>query len=168
MSETPTTEAPAQTTTSQEQKVESFSREYVEELRNEAAKYRNEKKDAVEAAKQEAAAAVVKEYEAKLSEQSAAATELQTKLSASELELVKLKAILSEGIPSEDVLEVATLVQGTDEESVSESVKRVKALIGKAPASQSPVDFSQGRGGEVVPLNGDKVLNLLKTAVKAK
>jgi len=168
MSETPTnTEAPADSSPGQAPKVESFSADYVKDLREEAARYRNEKKQAVEDARTEARTEVVKEYEPKVAERDQAISQLQQDLSARDLELLKLKAVLAEGIPSEDVLDVVTLIQGDDEESVSESVKRVKALLGKSPAKQSPVDHSQGRGGDVPPLNGDKVLNILKAAVKA-
>ncbi|BBC53818.1 putative scaffolding protein [Mycobacterium phage PP] len=145
-----------------------WARKQISDANAEAAKYRTQKNDAVEAAKTETRAEVVREYEGKLSEKETAYSELESTHQATSLELLKLKAILAEGIPSEDVLEVAELVQGTDEETVSASVKRVKALLGKAPASQSPVDLSQGTGGGVPPLNGDPVLNILKAAVKAK
>lgn len=144
-------------------KQETFSRDYVESLRNEAAKYRNEKKDAVDAAKAE----VIRDYEAKLAEKDTALAGLQTEHSAAALELLKLKKVLEAEIPSADALEVAALVQGTDEESVSESVKRVKALLGKAPAKVPAVDVTQGSGGKDIPLNGDPVLDLLKRAVGA-
>jgi hypothetical protein len=149
----PTQEAP---------KVESFSKEYVQELRNEAAKYRTEKNDAVERAK----ADVVKDYEGKLSEREASFKELQGELSVRALELLKLKAVVAAGIPSEDVLDVVSLVQGSDEETVSESVARVKSLIGKNPPKDRPVDPSQGTGN-VLPLNGDPLLNMVKRVVGA-
>ena len=79
---------------------------------------------------------------------------------------MKLKAVLAENIPTEDVLDVVSLVQGSDEESVSESVKRVKSLIGKAPAKDRPVDPSQGTGNHV-PLNGDPILQSIKAIVGA-
>ncbi|AHY27077.1 scaffolding protein [Mycobacterium phage Phantastic] len=162
-----TTETPSTPDNGQEPKVESFSREYVEGLRQEAAKYRNEKKDAVEAAKTETRAEVVREYEAQLAEKDTAFTELKNQFDATSLELLKLKAVVEAKIPVEDILDVVTLVQGTDEETVSESVNRVKTLLNKAPASDSPVDHTQGAGG-TVPLNGDPVLKILEQAVRAK
>lgn len=168
MSETHTTpETPATSDQSQEPKVETFSREYVEGLRSEAAKYRNEKKDAVEAAKTETRAAVVKEYEPQLAEKDSRISELESDLSARDLELLKLKAVLKAEIPTEDVLDVVTLIQGTDEETVSESVKRVKALLGKAPAKGPAFDPTQGAGTGHMPLNGNPVLDALKRAVGA-
>ncbi len=143
-------------------KVETFSKEYVQELRNEAAKYRTEKNDAVEKAR----ADVIKDYEAKLSEKDGTFNEIQSELSVRALELLKLKAVVSAGIPSEDVLDVVTLIQGSDEETISESVKRVKSLIGKAPERERPVDPSQGSGNHL-PLNGDPLLETVRRIVGA-
>lgn len=160
---TPTTEtaAPAQEAP-KPAAPEVFSKEYVQELRNEAAKYRTEKNDAVERAK----ADVIKDYESKLSEKESAFNELQGELSARGLELLKLKAVVSAGIPSDDIMDVVTLVQGADEETVSESVKRVKSLIGKNPPKDRPVDPSQGSGSHL-PLNGDPLLETVKRIVGA-
>lgn len=159
--ETPTTttenSAPAQ-----EAPAETFSREYVQELRNEAAKYRTEKNTAVEAARAE----VIKDYESKLAQKDSSLSEMETEVSARSLELLKLKMVLNEGIPTEDVLDVVSLVQGTDEETVSESVKRVKSLIGKKPPADRPVDPSQGQGNHL-PLNGDPLLEKVKQIVGA-
>lgn len=164
MSETPTT--PESTPVAQVQvttpAAETFSLDYVQGLRNEAAKYRTEKKDAVEVAKAE----VIREYEQKAAERDTALTELQSTLSGRDLELLKLKSILAAEIPSEDVLDVATLVQGIDEESVSESVNRVKALLGKSPSKAPAVDPSQGSGSHMA-LNGDPLLEMVKRAVGA-
>jgi len=147
----------------QEAPAETFSREYVQELRNEAAKYRTEKNTAVEAARAE----VIKDYESKLAQKDGSLSEMESEVSARSLELLKLKMVLNEGIPTEDVLDVVSLVQGADEETVSESVKRVKSLIGKKPPADRPVDPSQGTGN-VLPLNGDPLLEMVKSVVGAK
>lgn len=158
----PTTETVSAPETQAVAPQETFSLEYVQGLRQEAAKYRTEKNDAVEKAKAE----VIRDYEAKLSERDAAFNETQSELSARALELLKLKAVLAADIPSEDVLEVVTLIQGEDEATVSESVKRVKSLLGKAPKSERPVDPSQG-STNVLPLNGDPLLESVKRIVGA-
>ena len=142
---------------------ETFSLDYVQGLRQEAAKYRTEKNDAVAAAKAELSA----NYDRALAERDTQFEELNQTVSARELELIKLRAILSANIPSEDVLEVATLVQGEDEESISESVNRVKSLIGKNPPRDRPVDPSQGSGNSI-PLNGDPLLESLKRIVGSR
>jgi hypothetical protein len=161
MSDAPATEA-LDAPEAQAAQPETFTLDYVQALRQEAAKYRSEKKDAVAAAKAE----VFKDYEVKLAEKDTALAEAQGQLSARGLELLKLKAVLAEGIPSEDVQEVAALVQGNDEESVSESVKRVKALLDKGPVRDRPVDPSQGSGNDL-PLNGDPLLETVKRIVGA-
>jgi|LakMenE01Jun11ns_1017448.scaffolds.fasta_scaffold9691566_2 hypothetical protein len=142
---------------------EVFSKEYVQELRNEAAKYRTDKNNAVEAARAE----VIKDYESKLSERESAFSKLQGELSDRALELLKLKAVVSAGISTEDALDVVSLVQGSDEESVSESVSRVKSLIGKNPPKDRPIDPSQGTGNQL-PLNGDPLLETVRRIVGAK
>ena len=141
---------------------ETFSLDYVQGLRQEAAKYRTDKNDAVAAAKAE----VIQDYEGKLSAKGAAFNELQSELSDRALDLLKLKAVVSAGISVDDVLDVVTLVQGVDEATVSESVNRVKSLLGKAPAKDRPVDPSQGTGN-VLPLNGDPLLESVKRIVGA-
>lgn len=141
---------------------EVFSKEYVQELRNEAAKYRTEKNDAVERARAE----VIKDYESKLSEREQAFKEAQSVLSERDVELLKLRAVLAAEIPTEDVLDVVALVQGSDVETVSESVKRVKSLIGKNPPKDRPVDPSQGTGNHL-PLNGDPLLETVRRIVGA-
>jgi hypothetical protein len=141
-------------------KPETFSLDYVQGLRQEAAKYRTEKNDAVTAAKAELAA----QYDNALAAKDTEFEELRQHVSARELDLIKLRAALAAGIPTEDVLEVVELVQGDTEESISESVNRVKALIGKAPSKDRPIDPSQGSSNSI-PLNGDPLLESLKKIV---
>jgi hypothetical protein len=115
---------------------------------------------------EKAKAEVIRDYEGQLSERESAFNELKGELSVRGLELLKLKAVVSEGIPTEDILDVAALIQGSDEETISESVKRVKSLLDKAPARERPVDPSQG-SGNVLPLNGDPLLETVKRIVGA-
>lgn len=143
-------------------RAETFSLDYVQGLRQEAAKYRTERNEAVANVKAE----LQSQFEQQLSVKDSEFTELKSELSAREVELLKLKAILAAGIPTDDVLTVADLVQGSDEESVSESVKRVKTLIGKNPPKDRPVDPSQG-SGNAIPLNGDPLLETIKRIVGA-
>jgi hypothetical protein len=142
------------------EKPETFSLDYVQGLRQEAAKYRTEKNDAVAAAKAELAA----NYDKTLAAKDSDFEELRQHVSARELDLIKLRAALTAGIPSEDVLEVVELVQGDTEESISESVNRVKSLIGKSQTWDRPVDPSQGSSNSI-PLNGDPLLESLKKIV---
>lgn len=162
MSEPSTPEAES-TPDAPEAKQETFSLDYVQELRNEAAKHRTKAKEAGEAARAE----VIKEYEGKLTEKDASLTELQQAHTEASLELLKLKTVLEAKVPTDDILEVVALVQGSDEESVSASVERVKKLLGKTPANVPAVDSTQGKGG-AIPLNGNPVLDMLKAAVNAR
>lgn len=143
-------------------KPETFSLDYVQGLRQEAAKYRTERNEAVANVKAE----LESNFEQQLSAKDGEFTELKTQLSAREVELLKLKSILAAGIPSDDVLTVADLVQGDDETTVSESIERVKSLIGKNPAKDRPIDPSQG-SGNALPLNGDPLLETIKRIVGA-
>lgn len=162
MSDTPTTpETPETPEVPEAPKQETFSREYVESLRQEAAQARVAKKTAVDEAKAE----VIRDYEGKLADKDTAFTELQTTHGETSLELLKLKAIVAAKIPVDDIEDVVTLVQGTDEETVNASVERVKALLGKSPAKDRPVDPSQGKGSHI-PLNGDPIVNMLNAALK--
>lgn len=164
MSDTPTTpETPATPPAPEAAKQETFSRDYVETLRQEAAQARVAKKTAVDEAKAE----VIKDYEGKLAEKDTAFAELQTAHGETTLELLKLKAVVAAQIPVEDIGDVVTLVQGTDEETISASVERVKALLGKSPKKDRPVDPSQGQGSHL-PLNGNPLLDMIKGAVGAR
>lgn len=150
----------------------SFSAEYVKDLRDEAAKYRTEKAGAVETAKVETRAEVINEYEPQLAEKDSEIASLKTDLSVATVENLKLKAVLgSDGVDAGDVLELVDLVQGDDEESISESAKRVLKFYSKQDKDPKspPFDPTQGHGGGgAVPLNGDPILNILKAAVGAK
>ena len=95
MSEETTTDTVAGDT-QEVSKQETFSLDYVQGLRQEAAKYRTEKNEAVAAAKAELAAGYDRSLAAKDSEFEA----LRSDMSSRELELVKLRTALQAGIPS--------------------------------------------------------------------
>jgi hypothetical protein len=144
--------------------VETFSREYVESLRNEAAKYRTEKTGAVEAAKTEAQAA----FDAKLAERDTAYTELEGQLGVAGVELTKLRIALELGVPSEKVLAFAEILKGATEEELKESgTKSFELFSGLKSANAAAIDPTQGSGNHHLPLNGDPLLAALKRAVGA-
>ena len=70
---------------------ETFGLEYVQQLRGEAAKYRNEKKEAVEQARAE----VTQQWESKLDEASNSTADLQAKLSSAQTEMVKVTTAIT-------------------------------------------------------------------------
>lgn len=143
-----------------------FSEDYVKKLRDENAAARVAKKEAVDAAKIEVRAEVVAEYEPQIAERDTRITELETAFADQSLELAKLRAVIAAKVPTDDIDTVAGLVQGTDDESIGDSVKRVMSIYGKKEQLSPPIDPSQGAGG-TTPLNGDKIANLLKRAVGA-
>lgn len=139
--------------------INTFSLEYVKQLRDEAAAHRVAKNEAVEAAK----TALASSFETEKTELTSKFTEQGATLSARELELSKLKAIIAAKIPVDRIEEIAPLVEGTDEATITARVQTLKALMGDAaPARVPAVDPSQGGSGvPVVPLNGDPIMKLL-------
>ncbi|MGZ6053968.1 MAG: hypothetical protein ACXWOV_00145 [Isosphaeraceae bacterium] len=162
-SSTPTPEAtPASDAAPEAAKQETFSRDYVEALRNEAANYRNKAKTAAD----EARAAVIKDYEAKFAEKDTAFAELKAAHDGAARDLLRIQKVLEAKVPIDHIEDVLPLIAGDTEEAISESVARVKSLLEKTPASVPAVDTTQGKGG-AIPLNGNPVLDMLKAAVGA-
>jgi hypothetical protein len=80
-----------------------------------------------------------------------------------ELTVAKYKACIAEGIPVDSLEEAVSLVNGTDLESITESVTAVKSLMGRAVRDPA-VDPYQGSGNSVA-LNGDELENTLRSAL---
>lgn len=138
-----------------------YDEAYVKQLRDEAAAARVAKRDAVDAAKAEVQAA----HAAELAQKDVAYTELQQTLTDTTLELDKLKVAIAAKVPSEKVLQFAAILQGTDEESLTESAKSAHALFGTLDSRSPAIDPMRGLGGkpdDAMPLNGDPILNAMK------
>jgi restriction endonuclease Mrr len=155
------TDAAAESEQAQEAAPETFSLEYVQQLRSEAAKYRSERKSAVEEAKAAAAAQFSKEMEAAGSKYA----ELEQAKAQSDLEILKYRAVLEAEVPSELVLDLVSLVQGYDEDTISESVQKLKSVMGHQSRDRA-VDPMQG-SGNAEPLNGDPLLARIRQVVGA-
>jgi hypothetical protein len=141
-----------------------FDEAYVKSLREEAAAARVAKKDAVEAAIKEANDA----HQAALAERDTAQTELQNELAAAKIELEKLYISLDANVPSDKVRTFASILQGSDTESLQASAKAAYDLAGGFSAKRPAFDPTQGFGGrDTLPLNGDPILDALKRAVGA-
>lgn len=164
--EATTPETPA-TTVQETPSAETFSLDYVQQLRQEAAKYRNEKKTAVE----EAVTKLSQEWEGKIAAKDVELTEVTTNASSKELELAKLRIALRALDPDIKMDEpsraekLAELLKGQDEESIMGSAKSALDLFGGSLKPSRAVDPTQGSGGGVLPLNGDPLLNALKGIV---
>lgn len=143
--------------------IKTFDLAYVQTLRTENAGLRVGNKDAVTAAQ----AALTAEFDTKQAAAEAAHAETKTALSERELDLIKLKAVIAGGVETPKILDFVGLVQGTDEATITEHVKTVKALLGNtAPPLADAVDPTQGgTGTPPIPLNGDPVLAALMKAV---
>lgn len=137
---------------------ETFSREYVERLRNEAAGHRVAKQNAVKAAKD----ALNSEWQGKY-------TDLEVQNAASGLELSRLKAAIDLNVPVDKVIQFASTLQGSTDDEITASAKTNYELFGgfKAPITPA-VDPTQGSGNGNIPLNGDPILAALKAAVGVK
>lgn len=142
-----------------------FDEAYVKSLRDEAAKYRNEKKDAVDAAVKAANDANAAELVAR----DGRIADLENELGAAWIELQKLYTTIEAKVPSEKVRAFTAILQGTDEASITESAKNSLELFGDLNA-RGPVpgfDPTQGFGGRKtdIPLNGDPILDAIVKAV---
>jgi hypothetical protein len=145
--------------------VETFSREYVQDLRNEAARYRNEKNTAVEAAK----VTVAQEWEAKLDAASGEHSRLETDLGDAWIELQKLHSAIAAGVPSDKLLAFVPLLKGSTADELNSAAESAKALFGGFKTNDPAFDPTQGSGGgQPHALNGDGLLNAVKSIVGAK
>lgn len=88
---------------------------------------------------------------------------LMASAATAEMLVAKYRACIAEGIPVDSLEEAVSLVQGTDPESISESVAAVKKLMGRA-VRDSAVDPYQG-SGNTVALNSDALEESLRRAV---
>jgi len=118
-----------------------FARNLITGLRQENAKHRTSKTEAVEAAKLEAQTAFEAQLAASNTEHEATKGELGT----SKLELAKLQAAINSGIPTDKLLTFASRLVGSTEEELKADAEEAKKLYGVT--SDSAVDPSQGRGG---------------------
>lgn len=139
-----------------------FDEAYVKSLRDEAAAARVAKKDAVDAAVKAANEA----HQAELAARDTALTELQNELANAKIELEKLYVTIDSNVPSDKVRAFASLIQGTDTETITASAKSAYELAGGFSTKSPAIDPTQGFGGrDPLPLNGDPILQALKNAV---
>ncbi|ADB93711.1 scaffolding protein [Mycobacterium phage RedRock] len=164
MSDTATPEGTPAATTPEVKPVEPtqkvFDEAYVKELRNEAAAARLAKKDAVEAAVNEAKEA----HTAELVARDTRITELENEIAKAWTLLQKYETSLAAKVPSDKVQQFVAILQGDDAESIEASAKANLELIGGFSSKPVPgFDPTQGFGGrKEMPLNGDPILDAIK------
>lgn len=135
-----------------------WAQDQLKEANAEAAKYRVEKKDAVEAAKKAAEDEWTKKLDDALTEAGSAKSELESKLAEADRRYEKLVAVLDPDV-SARALKVAELVKGDNPDEIRSHANELRELFGQEPKTPPPaVDPSQGQGS-TLPLNGDPVLN---------
>lgn len=145
-----------------------YDEAYVKSLRDEAAAARVAKKDAVAATEK----ALKEAHAAELAARDTAYTELQNELGNAWIELEKVYAAVEAKVPSDKVRQFVEILEGTDKDSITESVKARMELVGPfddKPSAPNFFDPTQGRGGKpALPLNGDPILNAMKSVLKIK
>lgn len=134
--------------------------EQLKQVREEAAKARVAKRDAVAAAKNEAQT----EFDQKLEQMRKQQEEFGVELNKSKLTNAQLTAALNAVVPEakDRVVEIAGRLIGSTEDELAKDADRVKALFGltdtkpRTPATD-PSQGSGNQGGEL-PLNGDPLM----------
>lgn len=152
------------TTTDNSAEIERLTKA-VADANAEAAKYRVEKKEAVEAAKQE----VTESFNARIAEIEAELAEKDSDATAARADATKLRAAIKADIETSKVLDFADLLKGETEDELVSHAKTLKTLFAAdnpGATKQAPVDPSQGQTGKnVTPLNGDPLLQAIERAV---
>lgn len=140
-----------------------WARDQITEANKQAAKYRTEKNDAVEAAKQE----VADSFQDKIRELEAQVESKDGEVSSTRLEVDRIKATLEAGIAADKALSFADLLKGENPEELRSHAEELKKLFanGEEPKSSKATDPSQGHGSKELPLNGDPLLAALTRAV---
>ncbi|ORB46675.1 hypothetical protein BST43_26585, partial [Mycobacteroides saopaulense] len=69
---------------------------------------------------------------------------------SADIELMKMKAAVNAGIPTERINEAVEIIQGDDEETITESVNKIVAVLNRPdpePVFSPAFDPTQGLGG---------------------
>jgi len=145
-----------------------WAREKLTKANNEAAKYRTEKNDAVEKAKQEVADSFAEKVEALEAQVAESKSEVQT----GRREVDRLKAAIEAGISNDKIFAFADLLKGDTPEEFRSHAEELKGLFAvqddNPPRKQSATDPSQGAGGAHLPLNGDPLLDSVLAVINKK
>ena len=158
------------TTSSSEEVVDvlpDWAREKLTKANSEAAKYRTEKKEAVEQARQE----VADSFSEKVEKLEALVAERDSEIEAGRHEADKLRAAIEAGISNDKLFTFADLLKGDDPEALKSHAEELKQLFvveDQARVKQSAVDPSQGTGGNHLPLNGDPLLDSVMAVINKK
>lgn len=141
---------------------ETFSLDYVQTLRQEAAKYRTEKNDAVTAAKD----AVNQDWATKVTGAEEKSSALEADLGDAWVYAAKIEAAVTAGVPSDKLLAFVQILKGSDDATIQASVESAKALFGGFGSTVPATDSTQGSGGvPSIGLNSDGIMTALNSAL---
>lgn len=134
-----------------------WARDQITKANNEAAKYRTEKNDAVEAAKAE----LTESFQTKIQELEAQVAEKSGEEAVARTEVEKLKAAIDAGIKSDKIVSFADLLKGDSPDELRSHADQLKELFStddqQKETKNSATDPTQGQGS-TLPLNGDPLL----------
>lgn len=149
------------------QELPDWARQQITDANAEAARYRVEKKEAIEAFKQEN----IETLRAKESEWDAKVLEVNESLEAQKIENLKLTAAVQSLAPNKKINDFAELLKGDTEDELQAHAEKLTELFsvvddqGTPPAKRA-TDKSQSTGNNHAPLNGDSILNAVMGAIK--
>lgn len=86
------------------------------------------------------------------------------------IELMKMKAAVNDGIPTDRINEAVEIVQGDDEETITESVNKIVAVLNRPspePVFSPAFDPTQGHGGWRPPPE-DPLVKALRSATRRR
>lgn len=148
----------------EKEEIPQWARDQITKANNQAAKYRTEKNEAVEAAKKE----VEDSFSSKIEELEAAGQKANDEVTASRHEVDRIKAALEAGIATDKVLSFADLLKGENPDELRSHAESLKELFTteEAPRASKATDPSQGQGNNHLPLNGDPLLEAVMRKIK--
>lgn len=145
-----------------------WAREKLTKANNEAAKYRTEKNEAVEKAKQE----VTDSFTGKVEALEAQVAERENEIASSRNEKDRIKAAIEAGIANDKIFTFADLLKGETPEELRSHAEELKSLFtvqdDNPKKKTSATDPSQGTGNDHLPLNGDPLLESVMAVINKK
>lgn len=86
---------------------------------------------------------------------------------SADIELMRMKAVVNANVPTERINEMVEMVQGDDEEAITESVNKIVAVLNRPePAKPRVIDPTQGHGGIPADKPEDPLAKALRLATR--
>lgn len=132
-----------------------WAQDELSRARSDAASYRARLKDA----KSEVETEVRKEYEGKLTEATNKVTEIQTKLTDSELFGLKIDVAIDSGVPGESLKTFADRLRGSTLDEIKADAEAVVKAFGVGASTGRATDRSAGLGNDNTNATPDDALS---------